>query len=110
MIMYLFRILVFLCCAFSLVIAFFFWLIIKDIGFPDGHITDFDRVKKVVNSIGIFISFMFSGYSIYTGVFNQKKNRISMFVKCLLGYSLMLMGLFIVIDLLEPYFNNGRGG
>ena len=110
MVMYLFRILFFLCCAFSLAVCIFLWISIGYIGFPDGHITDFDKVKKVVNSIGIFISVVFGGYCFYAGLFYQKKSRMSIFVKCLLGYSLLMIGLFIAVDLFDPYFNNGRGG
>ena len=108
--MYLFRALSFCCCVFSLAASILFWIGIEYIGFPDGYITDFDRVKIFFNSIGMFSSVIFSGYCFYAGLFYPKKIGMSIFQKYLAGYVLFMAGLFIAGEFFGSYFNDGRGG
>jgi membrane protease YdiL (CAAX protease family) len=91
----------------ALLLGVYFYYDFQLIGFPDGHLTEFEQITKKIYQFYTVIFFLFTLYFFYLGR-KSKKNRKP---KLTYIFFLVFIGLILIINYyLKTQLGNGGGG
>lgn len=95
----------------GLVTAVRFWLTLRVAGFPDGYLTELDRVRQPLYAASIGTNGALAAFFLYRGYRLPRLAAGRKAVLSLLAY-LVFWGLFWGVDgyILPLYFDSGGGG
>jgi len=91
----------------ALLLGVYFYYDLQLIGFPDGHLTEFEQIIKKIQPFYIAICFLFTLYFFYLGR-KGKKNRNSKLTYILF---LTFIGLILIVSFYyKTQLGTGGGG
>ena len=98
-------------CGLSLAAATYFWLTLEGLGFPDGHLTELERVRQPLYRGFALINILLAPFFGYLGCVSPNK-VINNWMPRLFFVYLGLMGAFVGLNyyVLPAYFRGGGGG
>jgi hypothetical protein len=93
----------------ALVLPFLVLLELKYVGFPDGYITEYGATLKILGSVFIVFSILYSIYFFYTAWRGFKNSNKQLYISIILYCT--LVAIFIAVNYyLRLHLNNGVGG
>lgn len=99
----------FLLCFVTLAVALYQFLTLQYAGFPDGHLTDYDRYAVPLHTAFAFLSVAFSLYFGIGGAIAIKKRAHTRIIMAMIFYALICTVIFGVDYYLWSNFEHGQG-
>lgn len=104
------RILAFIFSVTSLLLAMFIYLDYDSLGFPDGHLTEFERALKILNPACILIMGVYAGYFFYIGYTGGKRKLFLKPIWTYISFVVVYLVMIAIHDYLALTLEHGTGG
>ena len=94
----------------TLIIAAVCHLVMKSMGFPDGHLTELDRARRVLYSVVMLVSIIVAAAFFYFSVIFQRCHSLRFPVILFTCYAVLLATSFLTNHVFTGVLDHGKGG